>query len=59
MGGYLSKIGSVTQNEVSKGGGADNLNTHPLSTQDGFEFVPCAIEKLKKLFLVLNQILLV
>ena len=40
MGDYFSKIGSVIQNEVSRGGGAVNINTHPLSMQDGFEFVP-------------------
>ena len=33
---------------MSRGGGADNLNTHPLSMKAGFEFVPFTVEEVKK-----------
>ena len=31
------------------GGGTGNLNTHPLSMQDGFEIVPCTVEEVEKI----------
>ena len=55
MGDYFSKIGIVVQNEVSRGGGAVNINTHPLSMQDGFEFVPCTVEEVEKIVCILKS----
>ena len=48
MGDYFSN-GSVIQNEVPRGGGAININTHHLSMQDGFGFVPCTLEEVEKI----------
>ena len=50
MGDCFSKISSDIQNEVSRGGGADNHNTPPLSMKDGFEFLPCIVEEVEKIF---------
>ena len=47
MGDYFSKIGRDIQNEVSRGGTV-NINTHPLSMQDGFELVPYTAEEVEK-----------
>jgi len=49
MGDYFSKIGSVIQNEVSRGSCAVNIKVNPSSMQNGFEFVPCNVEEVEKI----------